>query len=229
MAVEIKNIKRPWTAKQSMTVAIISLIIGLVIFIVSYITAVYGGLFGSLNQQFLDFMITSRQSNLTDYMKITTVGGSLTTISTLTVAITIIWVSYYREFWRPILLVFSMLLAAASTTIFKSIIMTNRPPTSSMVAPFETYFAFPSGHTIGIFVLALIIGYLICSRRSSIGRIIYWTLAVISTTSLMAFSRLYLGYHWLTDIFGAFGLGFIILAIIIFIDKAITNRFEKLQ
>lgn len=226
---EIANIKRPWTTKQSLLVALGCFIIGTTIFVISYFGATTGSGLGSFNQSILDFMIRIRQVNLTDYMSAITIAGSPATVAAATIAITLIWASYKREFWRPALLVVSMMAASSVAVWLKSLFMTARPLHKYMVPPYENFYAFPSGHTIGIFVVLIVIGYLICSRKTSVLRIISWSAITVIATAIVAFSRLYLGYHWLTDVLGSIGLGLIILSIIVFVDKITTNRFTKLQ
>ena len=226
---DIINIKRPWTNKASIWFAVGSLLAGIIIFAIAYLGTTNNSSIGVFNQPILDYMMSSRTTNLTDTLSTITILGSLLTIGTITISIAVIWASYKREFWRPILLVFAMALTAATTTLLKTFFMVNRPPIAGMILPIETDFAFPSGHALSVVALALVIGYLICSRRSSTVRIIFWATVTLLTTAIIAFSRLYLGYHWFTDVIGSVGIGFIILSLVIFIDKITAKRFTKLK
>jgi len=225
----IQEIKKPWTNKRSIMVAILCLIIGLAIFLTSYLGASESLGIGSFNKSILEFMLNLRQANMTGAMTTATFFGSAISLTIITALIALIWASYKREFWRPLLLVLSMIAAAFASTILKSELMIGRPAATSMVSPIATDFAFPSGHTLCIFVLLLVIGYLICSRRSSPAKITVWIISTIIGTAIIAISRLYLGYHWLTDIVASIGLGLIIMAVVIFVDKIITNKFTRLQ
>jgi undecaprenyl-diphosphatase len=116
--------------------------------------------------------------------------------------------------------------AAASSVILKFLISNERPPELSMIKPLETDYSFPSGHTISMVVLLLVISYLICSRHPSGWRIFSWTIITTIGIGIIAVSRLYLGYHWLTDVVASIGLGLIILTLAIFIDRLVANHFE---
>jgi len=226
---EIINIKRPWTLKRSIILAIISLLIGTLCLSLSYISA--KGYFGvnSFNQPVLDYMLSVRQLTLTDYMSTITIFGSFITVVALTLSTAIIWISYKKEFWRPSLLISSIVVAAGLMSLLKSWFAVSRPATSFMILPFETDFSFPSGHTLMIFVYLLVLGYLIYSRRSSFMRIFGWITATFIITSVIAISRLYLGYHWLTDITASIGISLILFSIVILVDKAVTQKFTRLQ
>lgn len=224
--IEIKNIKTPWTNKKKKNAAISSALIGILIFAASYFVATSTS---SINKSVLDFMVSLRQEDLTNCIKTITIIGSLSTAGILTIAIAAIWASYKREFWRPVLLALSMLATGVVTTLVKSWYMIDRPAARFMIKPLETDYSFPSGHTIGIFVIVLVIGYLICSRRSNPLRIFNWLATTLILTAAMAFTRLYLGYHWLTDTTASVGLGLIIFSLVIIIDKLITEKFTKLQ
>ena len=75
----------------------------------------------------------------------------------------------------------------------------------------ETTASFPSGHTIGTATFLLVAGYLVCSRNPSVARIVAWGVATVVGTALVALSRLYLGYHFLTDVVAAVALAVVVL------------------
>ncbi|NCQ54076.1 phosphatase PAP2 family protein, partial [Candidatus Saccharibacteria bacterium] len=129
--------------------------------------------------------------------------------------------------WRPVLLIGSAGAAAILSTIIKSITINSRPITDNMIAPFETDYSFPSGHTIIVVTFLLVLGYMICSRNSNLARIIIWEIIVVVGFVLIATSRLYLGYHWLTDVTASLGLGLIILGASIFVDIIISKYIKN--
>lgn len=143
--------------------------------------------------------------------------------------ITGIWAVYKKELWRPALLVISIGITVVFSTVIKFLTANGRPSQFDMIAPLEQGYSFPSWHTIGMGVFLLIFGYLIYSRKPTRTRIISWISIAAIGTFIMAASRLYLGYHWLTDIIASVGLGLIIVAATIYIDREVIKRFKKLK
>lgn len=221
--------KKAMSTKTSIKIAIISLILGVVIFTLAYIDMRQKTGLGTLNQPILMWMVDHRNPLVIDVAKvITTIAGPLVFIIITTIIVSI-WILIKREIWRPCLLAGSMGLAVTTSTILKTVIMDSRPSQIFMIPTFEVDYSFPSGHTIGMIVFLLVMGYLIYSRNYSPKRFWIWTIIAVIGAGIIAASRLYLGYHWLTDVVASIGLGFIILAIIIVIDKLATRRFKQLK
>lgn len=221
--VESSQIKPAWSTKYSAWIAIVCLVLGICVFTIAYIGMVQNSGLGLLNQPVLDWMIAHRNNQTTILMQfITDFANPLIFIIIISI-IAILWAAIKREIWQPVLLIGSTGSAAILSTIIKSITMNSRPLTENMIAPFEMDYSFPSGHTISVVVFLLVLGYLICSRHSSIARIITWKIIVLLGFGLIATSRLYLGYHWLTDVTASLGLGLVVLAISIFVDIIVSK------
>lgn len=216
--------KHVWTTKQGIIFAVISLLLGILIFILAYTGTDQRTLIGSFNQPILSFLIDHRELYITNLMQFITNSVDVTVIILALAIIIGIWIFVKHEIWRPFMLIFSMGLAYIVSTSLKSFFMIDRPPQINMILPLETDFSFPSIHTIGIAVLLLTFGYLIYSRRSSIRLNLIWVVVTTISVSAVAISRMYLGYHWLTDVVASVGLALIILAITIFIDQLFIRK-----
>lgn len=216
--VELSKVKVPWTIKRSIVVLITSLVLGVSLFTFAFIFKDKTDGFGAVNQSILAWATSHRNSELTNVLEIITNALDPMNMIIGALIIATLWVIIKKEIWRPTLLIGSIGLVTITSTVLKSLIHNTRPDQINMVKPFETGFSFPSGHTIEITVFMLIISYLICSRNLSIIKNISWLFATLAGVSVIAISRLYLGYHWLTDVIASIGLGLIILSIIIFCD-----------
>lgn len=230
MALEIaesSKLKQPLANKQRVILAIISLVVGFIIFIIAYIGMRYKIGINVLNQPVLSWMVAHRHSSIISLAKAITTVADPKVFASIAGLFIIAWAIIKRELWRPALLGGAMAIIAVLSVVLKDITMSPRPPQINMIRPFETDFSFPSGHTIGVATFLLVFGYLIYSRHYGTLRFWGWMILTAAGTVLIAFSRLYLGYHWLTDVVASAGLGLIVLAIIIFIDMIFINRFEK--
>jgi membrane-associated phospholipid phosphatase len=172
-----------------------------------------------LDNPTLMWVIAHRSSGLTSLMKLVTTIFSPVGLGSIVTLFSVGWAWRSKEIWRPVLLMGSMGLAFSFSTIIKHLTERTRPPHMDMIKPLELDYSFPSGHTLGISVCFLVAGYLIFSRRHLLYRhIAAWAALSLATVILVAFSRLYLGYHWLTDVSASVGVAFVVLAIIILID-----------
>jgi undecaprenyl-diphosphatase len=92
--------------------------------------------------------------------------------------------------------------AVLAETAFRLIVY--RPVTEAeiQVSPLSTeHHSFPSGHVTGIGALLGIIAVCITIGRSRIVQSLA-TALVVAGVVIVAFSRLYLGFHWLSDVIG---------------------------
>jgi len=227
MALEITELpkqKLSLTTKRRLFFAISSLILGTILFVFAYIGMHQNTGLGSFNQPVLNWMLARRSGDLTNIAKFVTNIASPIYFAILTFLIVVVWALIKREVWRPLVLAMAVSVSAVTSFILKLVIMDSRPPIANMVPAFELDYSFPSGHTISMVVLLLVLGYLIYSRHFSYPRLFAWGATTIIVGSSIAISRLYLGYHWLTDVIASAGLGFVILAIFIIVDIVVEKK-----
>lgn len=203
--------------------AILTLLFGIVIFLFSYLSMTKQIGFYELNDTVLNWMIKIREPNFITISRFLTSLGSTTILTISTLIISIIWIITKRETLRPILLIGAMCFASLIILFLKSITANPRPATIHMITPIETAFSFPSGHTLGVGVFLAVLSYLVLSRNFNKRSLYIWCMFTFITTIVIAITRLYLGYHWLTDVVASIGLSLIILSIIIFTDKVVSK------
>ena len=85
-------------------------------------------------------------------------------------------------------------------------------------------FSFPSGHVLGACDFLLVGTFLIFSRRRKTRATVLGFVGAGVGIVLASVSRLYLGYHWLTDTLASFSLSLLILGGVIALDTWRTAR-----
>jgi len=135
-------------------------------------------------------------------------------------------VPLFFQDWRKgllvlILCIFGFIIADNSVDLFKSLFARPRPYNElqdvRLLVVYPGSFSFPSGHAATSFALASIIGHF--SRRTAIPA---FCIAV-----LVAFSRIYVGVHYPSDVLGGAVWGGVTGGGIILIYKRITVHLKK--
>ena len=129
----------------------------------------------------------------------TDLGGALK-LTMITAVIVTIMIVRWRS-WTPLVL---MAIGASGsllmTAVGKQLVGRARPPLEYAVPPYETSPSFPSGHTLNSTVIASLVAYLLLLHLTSlVARILSVVLAGVWFVA-MGLSRVFLGYHWLTDV-----------------------------
>jgi undecaprenyl-diphosphatase len=132
------------------------------------------------------------------------------------------WAVWKREVWRPALLLGAMAATFGASTLIKHQIARARPSAADFLMGPDDALSFPSGHTFGTGVFLLVLVYLLLGHGGA--RTVRRSTAVLAFsaaaagTLLVAFSRLYLGYHWLTDVVASMGLAVAVTGIVVLVD-----------
>ena len=141
--------------------------------------------------------------------------GGVVKLTIITLAIVTIMVVRWRS-WTPLVLMAigasgSLLMTAAG----KQLVGRARPQLAYAVPPYETSPSFPSGHTLNSTVIASLVAYLLLLHLTSlITRILSVVLAVAWFVA-MGLSRVFLGYHWFTDVLVGWTLGLAWVVVVI--------------
>ncbi|MBN9130545.1 MAG: phosphatase PAP2 family protein [Paenarthrobacter ureafaciens] len=138
--------------------------------------------------------------------------------------IAVVWAAWKRELWRPAVLLGAMVVSVVLATVVKLEVTRSRPPSTDFLLGPDDALSFPSGHTLGASVLAFVLAYLLCSRSGTRTTTVLAYGAAAVLTLLVAYSRLYLGYHWLTDVVASLGVALGVLGLAVFVDAARNGR-----
>lgn len=191
--------------------------------------AVFAGLLDGVREQddltvldrpVLAFLVDQRGTTATAVLAAITFVTGPTVLPIVVVVACVLWGLVRREWWRPLLLAGAMAGSTLLSVAIKGLVARPRPPLETMDIPgAETTGSFPSGHTIGTATFLLVAGYLACRRRPTAGRIVAWGVGGALGIAVVGLSRLYLGYHFLTDVLAAIALAVAITGVVTIVDR----------
>ena len=169
----------------------------------------------SLDEPVLELAIRLRTpQNVALAQFITNLGGTIG-LTILTIVIVVVMTVRWRSRTPVLLLSIGTAGSLLMTAVGKQLVGRVRPPVADAVPPYETSPAFPSGHALNNTVVACLIAYLLLLHLTSLlWRIVSMALAVIWFVTI-GLTRVFLGYHWLTDVMAGWLLGLAWTAMVI--------------
>lgn len=173
----------------------------------------------------LQLLVDARSDAATAVLAALTFVTGPTVLPIIVLVACVAWGLLRREWWRPLLLAGAMIGSTLLSLTVKGLVGRPRPPEETMYIPgSETTGSFPSGHTIGTATFLLVAGYLVASRRRTLRVVVGWLVAGVVGVAAVALSRLYLGYHFLTDVVAAAGLAVVVVGVVTVVDRIHVTR-----
>lgn len=173
------------------------------LFIVLALCVKYTTLFTPLNMAVFHVLQSVRTIKLDQLMVAFSFIGEIQVLTLLLIVITA-WLFLRRNNREACYLLLSGLLGASLTYIFRALIKFPRPSGLMLV---KDSFSFPSGHaTLSVAILGFLAILISKQMHRDIPKsVVYIPISIL--IFLIAFSRIFLGDHWLTDIIGGGLLG----------------------
>lgn len=145
-------------------------------------------------------VVAHRAASLTDGAQVISFVGQVPVLLLLTAIVALgVWARTRR--WQPgLVLIAGMGGAGVLTYGLKVLVARHRPGAAFVLGPIDTGFSFPSGHTLMSTVFFLLLAAFVWSadvRRTA--KVTALVTAVVLSLAMGA-SRVYLGYHWGTDV-----------------------------
>jgi len=165
-----------------------------------------------------DLVLAIRGPFLTALFGAVSAATSPLWMSVICVGFCAAWWIRRRELWRPALLLFAMAFTVVVTGVVKEWVDRPRPPARDFLLGPDDALSFPSGHTAGTAVFLFVLAYFLASRSGQRSTAVLAPAAALAGTLLVAFSRVYLGYHWMSDVLASLGLGLAVTAVVVFAD-----------
>ena len=130
-----------------------------------------------------------------------------------------LWLLLGRRRWAALAFALTWLGAALTSTVVKALVDRPRPPASLSLVHVGSA-SFPSGHVLAMAssVLVLVLVLVPPGRRT------WWFVLIAVATMTMAWSRTYLGVHWLTDTAAGALLGWTLALVATLLTQALRVR-----
>ncbi|WP_411374370.1 phosphatase PAP2 family protein [Arthrobacter sp. MPF02] len=204
--------------------AVILAAAGVALFITTLISVLQADGLSAADTPVRDWLLGTRSATLTAAMIFLAVVFGPIALPIIVLVVVVAWSFAARHAWRPILLASAMISGVIISQIILQIVRRSRPPVDQMLFGIDQTFSFPSGHVLGACDFLLVGAYLIFSRRRNTRAAVWGFVAAGVGILLAAVSRLYLGYHWLSDALASVSLSLIILGGVIAVDTWRTAR-----
>ncbi len=178
-----------------------------------------------VDQPVLDWLVGVRIDWLTTVLTWITNAFGPVILPALVAIAAVVWARLSHARTDPVLLVSAMVMSTGVATVVKMIVARPRPSSSLQVIPgLETSYSFPSGHTTGATTLVLVTAYLLWRRRRTGRALTWWLLTSVVIIAVVGGSRLYLGYHFITDVLAGACLGLVTLGLVVSADRWLDLR-----
>ena len=199
-------------------------VIGLAAFIVLLVAVLTHSGFELLDKPVEAWFDAQRNAGTTGFMIVVAIVFGPVALPIIVALITGTWVVAAKHAWRPILLAGGMVAGVIIAEVLAPIVKHPRPPIGLMLFGPDNSYSFPSGHVLGASDFLLLLAFLIASRRQQKWFTILAFIVAALGIALQIVSRLYLGYHWISDTTSSVALSLIVVGAVIAIDTQRTVR-----
>jgi membrane-associated phospholipid phosphatase len=204
--------------------AIILVVAGVALFIATLVSVLQADGLSAADVPVRDWLLGTRSDAGTAFMIFLAVVFGPVALPIIVLVVILWWGFAAKHAWRPILLASAMVTGVIISQIILRIVQRSRPPVEQMLFGIDHTFSFPSGHVLGACDFLLVGAFLVFSRhRNTKAAVVGFVGAGIGIV-LAALSRLYLGYHWLSDALASLSLSLVILGAVIALDTWRTAR-----
>jgi membrane-associated phospholipid phosphatase len=204
--------------------AVVLMGLGTVLFVATLVGFLQWSGLSAADESSRNWLLTLRSEPLTGVMIFLAVIFGPVALPIIVLVVTVVWGFAAKHAWRPIVLAAAMLTGVLVSQIILQIVRRTRPPLELMLFGADHTYSFPSGHVLGACDFLLVTTFLIFSRRENPRAAIIGFVGAGVGIFLASISRLYLGYHWVSDALASIFLSLVILGAAIALDTWRTAR-----
>lgn len=189
-----------------------TLLICLAVFVYLAADVTLGGPLSAMDPQVTESFVASRGQMPTDLAFIFTSLGSTPVMVGLGLVVVVILVLEQHRDWA----LWFFLVNASGYFVShgaKLVFARQRPDQALLLADPETTFSFPSGHSFSAAAFFGALTLLVAASSRARSRKIMVSAVFLLVATAIGLSRIYLAYHWLTDVLGGWALGFAWVAV----------------
>ena len=201
----LDHLPHTWRTRQAGTLAATA-VITLSLFTWLALTTSSGTGLAPHDQSVTTWAVDERHPALTVIMQVFTALGSTVGLTILT-TICAVLLFMRGHHVRALVLSLTMIGSSLLTVALKEIFRRARPSTDTLLGAPASTTSFPSGHSFNTAVFAgMLAGMVLTSTAVTLYRALA-IMAAAGATLLVGTSRVYLGYHWMTDVLAGWSLG----------------------
>jgi undecaprenyl-diphosphatase len=214
----------PGARRALYVTAVVLAVVGAAVFFVTLAGVLQHNGVASSDETARRWLLTTRSDVLTIVMIVLAVIFGPVALPIIVLVVTVAWGIFARHAWRPILLAAAMLTGVGLAELIGHLVDRKRPPVDLMLFGADPTFSFPSGHVLGASDFLLVSAFLVFSRRRNPKTTVVGFVCAVSGVILASVSRLYLGYHWVSDAVASVSLSLVVLGAVIAVDTWRTAR-----
>lgn len=205
-------------------ISLVLVVVGLAAFLILLAGVLTHTGFQRLDEPVNTWFVGLRSPSLTVFMTALAIIFGPVALPIIVLVVVVVWTILAKHAWRPLLLAAGMVTGVILAKVLAPLVQHPRPPVDLMLLAPDSTFSFPSGHVLGTADFLLILAFLIASRRRTRSlTVLLYSIATIVILAQVA-SRLYLGYHWISDTTASMALALVILGVLMAVDTARTVR-----
>ena len=126
-------------------------------------------------------------------------------VGILVFSVLLLFFLFYRKWYKDMLLYIYSLLGANVAFVFIKMIVQRLRPDCSLI--FVSGYSFPSGHATMATAMAVAVYFIFSKRIYKPGIRAFLLILCLVWIMMIAFTRVYLDVHWLSDVLAGIGLG----------------------